>query len=106
MSDLAHTASCDKLPQRIAARIDLSRFTSATSSSSASANFSFIGTAGLAGFLDIRLCDFTSFAFSQPFSGMIRFGLTGPRLCAFPPVRDAWSGCSPQDRFQLAKGYV
>src|SRR5882672_4519090 len=39
MSDFAQTVSYDRLPQRMAARIDLSCFTCATRSSSASANF-------------------------------------------------------------------
>src|SRR5258708_1747050 len=39
MSDFAHTISCDRLPQRMAARIDRSCFTCATRSSSASVNF-------------------------------------------------------------------
>ena len=36
MSDLAHTVSCERLPQRIAARTERSSFTRATSASSAS----------------------------------------------------------------------
>src|SRR5215471_11734150 len=39
MSDFAQTVSCDRLPQRIAARIDRSCFTCATRSLSASVNF-------------------------------------------------------------------
>src|SRR6266566_3832227 len=38
MSDFSQTVSCERLPQRMAARIERSPFTCATSSSSASAN--------------------------------------------------------------------
>ena len=42
MSDFAQTVSCDRLPQRIAARTERSRFTCSTSASSASVNFCWI----------------------------------------------------------------
>src|SRR5881397_3587470 len=42
MSDLAHTVSCDRLPHRMAARMDRSSFTCSTSASRASLNFRWI----------------------------------------------------------------
>src|SRR2546425_12557047 len=39
ISDFAQTVSCDRLPQRMAARIDRSPFTCSMRSSSASVNF-------------------------------------------------------------------
>ena len=39
MSDFAQTVSCDRLPQRIAARTERSSLTCSTSASSASVNF-------------------------------------------------------------------
>src|SRR5262245_6726950 len=42
MSDLAHTVSCDRLPQRIAARMERSSFTCSMSAASASLNFCWI----------------------------------------------------------------
>src|SRR5207247_2508315 len=44
MSDFAQTVSCDRLPQRMAARIDRSCFTCATRSSSAWVNFLWMGS--------------------------------------------------------------
>ena len=39
MSDFSHTGSCERLPQRIAARIERSRLIFSTRASSASLNF-------------------------------------------------------------------
>ena len=44
MSDFAQTVSCDRLPQRIAARMERSCLTCSTSASSASVNFSRINS--------------------------------------------------------------
>src|SRR5690348_12867483 len=44
ISDFSHTVSCDRLPQRMAARIDRSCFTCATSSSRAWLNFFWMDT--------------------------------------------------------------
>src|SRR5471030_1476858 len=44
MSDFAQTVSCDRLPQRMAARMDRSSFTCATRLSSASVNFFSMGS--------------------------------------------------------------
>ena len=46
MSDFAQTVSCDRLPQRMAARIERSFSTCATRSSSASVNFFWMDSAG------------------------------------------------------------
>ena len=48
MSDFAQTVSCDRLPQRMAARTERSPFTCSTSASSAAANFCWIDR-GIAG---------------------------------------------------------
>src|SRR5688572_8802097 len=55
MSDFAHTVSCDRLPQRIAARIDRSCLICSTSASSAVVNVCLIASCGIVPFMSACL---------------------------------------------------